>query len=289
MASNELSVDRLRYERCQYRLRPPGWTYPPAIHKNLWEMYICWQGVFHVGFQHTGVDIERHQAVLIPPSTPHEAAVTAPVECLVMILLFRTRWARLREIGARQLILSDRAMARLRELVNMQNPHDLADVRHRSQLALFLTELIEPQDTTELPTLTDMIPGAQHPLVERVIAHLAGDLRQGLQMNELCELTGYSASRLRHLFRQHCGLSIQECMMRLRLEEAQRLLLTSQFKIGAIANLVGFKQVAKFNHFFRARMGMTPGQFMASRIRFGGKWGSPADADEVKLSSLYDV
>jgi AraC-like DNA-binding protein len=159
----------------------------------------------------------------------------------------------------------------------------ISDARRRALLAMFLMELVEPSRLDEPVRPPPFAPYARDDLVRRVIDHLQAHLAEGLDMAALCSLSGYSESRLRHLFRERAGVSISELMMRLRLDEARRLMHFSDLKISAIAHMVGFRQTPRFNHFFRQRMGCTPTQYVSSGIAFGAKWGEAETRDEVRV------
>lgn len=246
-------------------------------------MYICWRGALTIRVNRRRHSLRRYQAVLIPPRATHDAMTPEDEDCLVVLMQFEWNWRRLREAGSRRLDLSPKALAGLRDFMDVRDLDVLSDARRRALLSLLLMELVEPATLDEPMRPPTLAPYGRDDLVRRVVDHLQSNLAIGLDMAALCDVTGYSESRLRHLFRDRAGLSISEVMMRLRLDEARRLLHFSGFKVGAIARMVGFAQTPRFNHFFRKRMGCTPSQYVASGVRFGAKWGEEADSDEVRV------
>ncbi len=286
MKSPPLVLADLQFSRCQYRLRQPGWTYPPAYHRDLWEIYVCWQGQFEVGQRGRATVITARQALVIPPGRAHDARVLGEDPALIGIILFRARCPRLRRRAFAALPLAGRRLDRLRQFMNERGHDATAAQRRLALLTLFLLDLAEPAAPPTTPhahRLQMLAPYAQDPLVERVLEHLLERLPDGLALEELETRTGYGASRLRQLFRQRTGMSLRDAMMQLRLEEAQRLLLFSGLKIAAVAHMVGFRQTPKFNQFFRRCCGCSPTQFQRSGVRFGEKWGEEADHNEVQL------
>jgi AraC-like DNA-binding protein len=277
-------LDDIHLGRVIYRMRPKGYTWPKSFHRRLWELTTVWAGGTRIDFEDHLLDLGVGQAVLISPTTTHSTIVTHDKGCLYLNIHFELDWPALLPLANRGLELSPRVQAHLRDMLDVQDVGVVADTRRRAILALILLEMVHPSSQQIIPH--QLLSRTDNELVRSVLTTLREDLREGIRMDHLCAVTGYSASRLRTLFRRHMGMSLTEAMFILRLDEAQRLLRHSGFKIGVIAQMTGFKQASKFTRFFRARMGITPREYASSHAPLGIAWRSMEDdlnMDDVRV------
>jgi len=279
-------LDNLRLSRCQYRLRPPGWSYPWSYHRYENELYICWSGSWLIELRERQLLLEKHQAFLIPPRVAHTVRVKGKSGAMVMLVHFRARRWDLAALTQEVVLLRRTGVLAARRLLDLLADGDLPDAQRRAWLALLLADVLRTDESGDMTPHPQWWPEAQDPLVRRVTDHLAANLRSPLPVAELRALTGYSASRLREVFRQRAGMSLTEALAQLRLEEAQRLLLHSAMKVSAIAREVGFQYPPKFHQFFRKRTGITPRQYALAGQGIGRTWSlwhRSGGADEVML------
>lgn len=84
---------------------------------------------------------------------------------------------------------------------------------------------------------------------------------QKINIGQLASFSGYSSDYFRHIFRQKFGLSPQEYMINVRLENAKRLLKTSKLSCTEIAYICGFSNSAQMTSMFKKKYGKTPKTF----------------------------
>lgn len=89
-----------------------------------------------------------------------------------------------------------------------------------------------------------------------------------LKLDIIAETLNLSASRLRHLFTRHVGLSPTQYQKRLRLREAHKLLQGSFLRIKEIAAAVGFTDMSHFVRDYKLAYGETPSQTRMSQGAF---------------------
>lgn len=65
------------------------------------------------------------------------------------------------------------------------------------------------------------------------------------------------------------GCTVGEYVARLRMQEAERLLLTTRLPVEEIARRVGYRKASAFAERFRAHTGMTPAAYRRQRGREG--------------------
>lgn len=280
-------LDDIRMGRVSYRVRPEGFTWRKSYHRLLWELSIVWEGAWNIELTDKTIHLEMGHGILIPPSEIHTCRVSSKEDCLNLHIHFELDWPSLHQVALKKLTLTPRVLAYLRDMLDILGTTAVSDYRRRAILGLALMEMVQPTTgQTMLPYR--MLSETDNDLVQTVLQSLQGNLREGMQMGRLCELTGYSASRLRTLFRRSMGISLTEAMFTIRLEESQRMLLYSNLKISSIASKVGFKQASKFTRFFRQRVGITPSQYAKSGTSPGVAWKGQYDelnTDEVVVEA----
>jgi AraC-like DNA-binding protein len=74
-------------------------------------------------------------------------------------------------------------------------------------------------------------------------------------------VAGLSRFHFIKAFRKAMGQSPYQFLLRLRLEEAKRLLTTTRLSVEEIALTVGFSSSAQFVRMFKAVVGTTPGAY----------------------------
>jgi AraC family transcriptional regulator of arabinose operon len=101
------------------------------------------------------------------------------------------------------------------------------------------------------------------PRVRRVLDLISSDLAADHDVPGLAREVAISPSRLSHLFKQETGEPLMGAVIRLRLNQAARLLEHTVDDIGAIAREVGFSSPYYFSRQFRRHYGMSPRQYRA--------------------------
>ena len=139
----------------------------------------------------------------------------------------------------------------------------LDDLMHKRPLAsrhhvLPPTELI-PRASSDYLAIT-------HPQVKRAIDHIKlHAFRRELPLSVLAEISGASLSNLYNLFRKELHATPAEIILRFRLEEAHHLVLSTEQKIGAIAEACGFASLRTLQRCYYNKYGMYPTQTRSSQ------------------------
>ena len=79
--------------------------------------------------------------------------------------------------------------------------------------------------------------------------------------DELSALCGISQSQLRRDFNTVYGMSPMEYKREIVCKMAKRMINTGDFKIGEIADMLGFGDIYEFSHFFTKETGMSPKEY----------------------------
>jgi transcriptional regulator GlxA family with amidase domain len=93
------------------------------------------------------------------------------------------------------------------------------------------------------------------------VRYLEQRFREHIQLSELAEFCGLSSTHVHRLFRRLLRMSPTEYLLALRLQEARRLLITTDHPLSVIAVDTGFFDQSHFAKRFRKVTGMTPIQY----------------------------
>lgn len=83
----------------------------------------------------------------------------------------------------------------------------------------------------------------------------------GITQREIAQQIGVSAAHLSRTFNKEMGLSVPEYVTRVKMKEAERLIMHTDKKIQEIGALVGISNAQYFSKVFRAYYGVSPGKY----------------------------
>jgi AraC-like DNA-binding protein len=138
--------------------------------------------------------------------------------------------------------------------------------RHYKELcALYLHELLlllsrknEPEAAS--PGSFQTLP-TDNPVCRRVLGAIHERFAEDLSLDTIARLVSYEKSHICKEFKKHLGRSLMGYLFEYRVQQAQRLLMTSEKSITEIAYLVGFKTPAHFSRIFTQMTGLAPLQW----------------------------
>lgn len=93
------------------------------------------------------------------------------------------------------------------------------------------------------------------------IVQFLNEYHKNISLSFLCDAFGRSKSHISHLFKKRSGMTIKEYCNNLKLEDARKLLLNTNYSITEIAYDVGFNDISYFISLFRKKFGVTPFSF----------------------------
>ena len=122
---------------------------------------------------------------------------------------------------------------------------------------LFFTLLYDVATLCTEPWITR---GSSKKIVPAVV-YLRKHFEENISIEDLAERCGYKPARFRAVFKLQSGLTPSEYRNKLRMEKACELLSQRNLEIGAIAEMVGFRDVFYFSKCFKKTMGVTPSAY----------------------------
>jgi AraC-like DNA-binding protein len=109
---------------------------------------------------------------------------------------------------------------------------------------------------------TASLPGtATSTQVEILARYISKNYREEISVGHIARAVGLHPNYAMTVFKQGCGMSLWEYLLRLRVSHAQRLLLTTNLKTGQIARESGFASMSRFYETFARYCGQTPREF----------------------------
>ena len=97
--------------------------------------------------------------------------------------------------------------------------------------------------------------------LEKARAIIDRDKRMHHTIEEIAQLVGMGATRLKEGFRQYSGSGLYAYLHKKRMELALRLIEERRLTIKAIAKASGYKHTSNFTAAFKKRFGVTPGKW----------------------------
>ena len=88
--------------------------------------------------------------------------------------------------------------------------------------------------------------------------YIAENYMHDISISELARMTCYSRDRFRHLFTEAFGVSPQNYLIAVRMENALQLLATTKYSCTDIANMCGFSDSGQMTKMIKKKYGQTP-------------------------------
>ena len=100
-----------------------------------------------------------------------------------------------------------------------------------------------------------------HSIVQNAQKYILEHYHQkGLTLNEIAQKSHVSPNYLSYLFKKYTGFNLWEYVIKLRMEEAKRLLVTTDLRRYEIAERVGYESPEHFSKIFKKYFGKSPSE-----------------------------
>lgn len=114
---------------------------------------------------------------------------------------------------------------------------------------------------------TRLIPRtAQSDTLQLALRYIGEHYREPLTRGHIAKAVGYSESHLSHLFTDRLHISLADYITKLRMDDAQELLRSTDLPVGQIAMSLGFSSIRSFNRFFLLDTGTTPTAYRSQEV-----------------------
>ncbi|NLG23924.1 MAG: AraC family transcriptional regulator [Clostridiales bacterium] len=107
-------------------------------------------------------------------------------------------------------------------------------------------------------------------VLNRAIAYIDAHCGRPITVEEVAGNAHVSYSHLSRQFARYMNCSIVDYMTRVRVDRAQRLLLTTSDSVGQVGQALGFSSISHFSNTFKRMTGLSPLRFRAAYARLDG-------------------
>ena len=195
------------------------------------------------------------QACLVFPYQFHHFSHLAERELRWVFCTFEVRETALLEVLRNRVVdLHERSLAALQNLLqDWVESEGQGRLVQAALLYLLETLLQDAKERKKRPRVR-----SDQKLISAINGLLADKQGVNLQVVDLAERMGYSASRLRALFRKEAGVPLGAYVRNYCLNRAMDLLETTDYPVATVAKEAGFGSVQSFCRVFRKEVGSTP-------------------------------
>lgn len=90
--------------------------------------------------------------------------------------------------------------------------------------------------------------------------YIKQNIGRNLTISSLADMSGYSVSHFRRVFKEYTGLSPKRYIADLKIQTANNLLINTSIPLSQVAESVGFSDYFQFATFYKKECGMSPGR-----------------------------
>ena len=113
----------------------------------------------------------------------------------------------------------------------------------------------------EYMTLTNALPSRSPRIPELAKIYMHEHLGEKITIKEMCRVLGCSKSALLTSFKNEYGTTLNGYLCEIRIDEAKRLLKSTNLTISAVADATGFYDQSYFSKVFSSKLGITPSDY----------------------------
>ncbi len=101
-------------------------------------------------------------------------------------------------------------------------------------------------------------------IVNKALEYMREHYQQKMTLKDVADNTYVSQWHLSKLLNRHTGQSFSELMNGIRIEEAKKLLKNPAYRVGGVADMVGFLDMAHFSRVFKKIVGVSANEYRNS-------------------------
>jgi two-component system response regulator YesN len=103
-------------------------------------------------------------------------------------------------------------------------------------------------------------------LIDSVKRYVAENIHKPISLNKAAAHLSISSGYLSSLFKRRTGLCFVDYVTRVKISEAEKLLLSRRYRVGEIAGMVGYEDAGYFSKIFHRITGFIPKEYMGRRL-----------------------
>lgn len=110
------------------------------------------------------------------------------------------------------------------------------------------------------------LSGSVYAEVAKAVQHIQNHHMEPLTLQDLADVAGITVNKLERQIKKIFGIATYQLLLKVRIEQAARLLKTTRDSTAQIALLCGFYDQSAFSKQFKTALGMTPSQYRARHV-----------------------
>ena len=111
-------------------------------------------------------------------------------------------------------------------------------------------------------TLSHAIPSKKPTIAQSAKKYVYDNYSKKINIKDICENIGCSKSTLITAFKKEFGMTVNNYLTELRLEEAEKLLISGHYSVGQVSYMCGFSDQSYFSKVFTAKYKTPPSEFI---------------------------
>ncbi|MCG8572691.1 MAG: AraC family transcriptional regulator [Spirochaetes bacterium] len=97
--------------------------------------------------------------------------------------------------------------------------------------------------------------------IENILEFIQNNYQRSITVNQMSQYLGINRSYFSNLFKKRIGTSVQDYLIKYRIDKAKELLITSEYSVAEISHFVGYKEYFTFYKIFKKLTGLSPKQY----------------------------
>ena len=138
--------------------------------------------------------------------------------------------------------------------LSWKNQDNYSLVAHFYNL-IFIMKKNNPYNNIIKPTYSNIN------LLEHANNYIVLHLNQNIKVNDIADYLHINRSYFSKLFKKHTNMSPHQYITRLRLDRAEKLLITTDYSINEIASMLNFADIYSFSKLFSKHYGISPWRY----------------------------
>lgn len=102
---------------------------------------------------------------------------------------------------------------------------------------------------------------SENTTVQSVVQYISQHFTEDISLGSVCEHIHMNMTYVSHLFKQEVGISFTEYLKNSRIEQAMKLIESTDLRINEVADQVGIHNKKYFARLFKDKVGVTPSQY----------------------------
>ena len=161
------------------------------------------------------------------------------------------------------------------DIISQSNQYDKGDLN--SKINEISSQIFKTDNVFELKdqlriAITEIInvikmgrKNINRQVFESAVDYIYNNYSKNITLEDVAKYVYISPYYFSHGFKEYIGMSFVEYLKRVRIEEAKKLLLTTDMSIRKICNRVGYSDPNYFSRVFKSVMGVAPSSFYVNR------------------------